>query len=112
MHRTVFEAVWGHEEAGKIVKRFQQKYDEHNRTRGPGEEFVAVFYCRSGMHQSVATVVGLQTLMRVKEDIVVSVLHCNKDEYKKRCSTCSECGPVEGRSEWELSIARGAMKDR
>ena len=111
LHRIVFKAVWGHKEAGKIVKRFMEKYEEHNNTRAQGEEFVAVLYCKDGMHQSVATVEGLRTLMvNTEVGVVVRVQHCNKDKHNQRCQTCSQCGPVKERLDWEWPIVQRAMR--
>ena len=43
-----------------IAKLVMQNYADHNRTRGPGEDFVALSYCRTGRHRSIAAAKGLQ----------------------------------------------------
>ena len=59
-NKVICESVWKHRNIGDIAKRFEDEYNKFNRTRLRGVEFVAVFYCKSGCHRSVATARGLK----------------------------------------------------
>ena len=112
---AIFHAVWSDENMGRIARKAIDKYAEHNRTRGAGGDFVAVFYCHSGHHKSIAAAAGLHTWMQQqphgdRNRMNISVL-CGHGIIR-RCSTCSRCLEHPWRPTWESLLVDDEMIDK
>ena len=113
-NEMIFESVWKHRNIGDIAKRFEDEYNKFNRTRVPGAEFVAVFYCKSGCHRSVATARGLKAwLVEVKKNPNVKIYHKEEKQHQNRfChSRCEFCQDGDGpdRAKWEKNLVLKAL---
>ena len=92
----LFTAVWKHPKAVVIFNEFYSQYRRFNQTCAAGDDFVVVFYCKSGAHQSVATAKGLQTwLMHHHDNISVKLFHNNEGQHMEQCSCCNRAHPDE-----------------
>ena len=110
-HLESFAAVWNDTRMADIAKRVLLIYEEHNRTRGAGKDFVAVLFCRTGLHHSIAAATGLQRWLQYKHKnlkIDVRVRHLLQHDIDSQniCTTCNMCLNHPWRPAWERRLVK------
>ena len=107
-HLECFQAVWNDTHMANIAKRVLQTYEDHNRTRGAGKDFVALFFCRTGLHNSIAAATGLQRWLQYKHkfkiDVRVRHLMQHAIDSQNTCTTCNMCLNHPWRHVWERRL--------
>ena len=109
----MFRSAWEHRKTVDIAWRFADEYSRWEKTRAPGDEFHAVFYCREGNHESVAIAQGLRSWLRQKENVDVILCRTSEKEHRRLfCDPCMWCRMPRDRTEWEVKLVLDALHGR